>query len=191
MEGDGVIPLLRYAVFAAFVMSLLVALGSWAVRTRLINPFSGAARLIRILTDPLINPVERWVLRRGGNPQQAPWWLLGIVVVGGILLITVAQWLLVQASRMSVTLQGGPRGLLRMLVYYAGQLVLIALLVRVIASWFGVFRYSRWMRPAYVLTDWIVEPLGKIIPPLGMIDITPLVAWFVLRIALSWLMRVL
>src|SRR3989338_1021846 len=84
--------LLRYTVFAAFAASAVIAVGSWAVRTRRISPFSGAARLIRSLTDPIINPMERWVHRRGGNPQHAPGWLLGIVVVGGILLITVAQW---------------------------------------------------------------------------------------------------
>jgi YggT family protein len=182
---------LRYLVFAAFVLSGLIAVGSWAVRTRRISPFSGAARLIRTLTDPVINPMERWVHRRGGNPQHAPWWLLGVVVVGGILLISVAQWLVVQFARASFATSAGPRGLLRLTVYYAGQLVLIALIVRVIASWFGAFRYSPWMRPVYFLTDWIIKPLRKIIPPLGMVDITPLVAWIALRVALSWLLRLL
>ncbi len=171
--------------------STLIALGSWAVRTRRISPFSGAARLIRTLTDPIINPMEHWVHRRGGNPQNAPWWLLGAVVVGGILLITVAQWLVVQLGRASFAATAGPRSVARLAVYYLGQLVLIALIIRVIASWFGVFRYNPWMRPVYLLTDWIVEPLRRIIPPIGMIDITPLVAWIGLRIVLSWLIRVL
>lgn len=182
---------LRYAVFAVFAASVLIALGSWAVRTRKINPFSGPARLIRGLTDPFINPMERWLLRRGGNPQHAPWWLVAMVVVGGILLITVTQWLLVQVASASVAAQGGARGWVRLAVYYAGEIVLIALLVRVVASWFGAGRYNGWIRWAYVLTDWIVEPLRRVIPPLGMLDITPLVAWFALRIALSWLVRVL
>lgn len=182
---------LRYAVFAAFVASAVIALGSWAVRTRRINPFSGAARLIRTVTEPIIRPVERWVHWRGGNPQNAPWWLLGAVAVGGILLITITQWLVVQLGRVSVAADAGPRGVVRLVVYYAGQLVLIALIVRVIASWFGAFRYNRWMRPVYLLTDWIVEPLRRIIPPLGMIDLSPLVAWIALRILLGWLMRVL
>lgn len=183
--------LLRYAVFAAFVASALIALGSWAVRTRRISPFSGLARLIRTLTDSIIDPTERWVLQRGGNPQNAPWWLLGAAVVGGIVLITLAQWLAAMGARVSFAAQTGPRGLLRLVVYYAGQVVLIALIVRVIASWFGLGRYNRWMRPFYALTDWIVEPLRKIIPPFGMIDISPLVAWIGLRIALSLVMRVL
>lgn len=182
---------LRYTVFAAFAASAVIAVGSWAVRTRRVSPFSGAARLIRTLTDPIINPTERWVLRRGGNPQHAPWWLLGAVVVGGIIVITVGEWLAVLLARTSMAVRTGPRGLLRLLVYYAGQAVLIALIVRVIASWLGLFRFSPWMRPVYFLTDWIINPLRKVIPPLGMIDITPLVAWLGLRMVLSWLMRVL
>ena len=52
----------------------------------------------------------------------------------------------------------------------------------VIGSWFGGGRQTRMLRPAYVLTDWIVEPLRKIIPPFGMIDASPLVAWFLIQI---------
>ncbi len=85
----------------------------------------------------------------------------------------------------------GPQGVVRVLVYYAGQAVIISLVVRVIGSWFGVGRYNRWMKLFYLLTDWIVEPLRKIIPPIGMIDITPIVAWFALQLILSWLMRIL
>lgn len=193
MEGDGLNALLalRYLVFAAFAASVLIALGSWSVRTRRINPFSGPARLIRSLTDPVVNPMERWLLRRGGNPQHAPWWLVAMVVVGGILLITVAQWLLGQVATGTIEAREGVRGWLRLAVEYGGWLVLLALLVRVVASWLGSGRYNRWIRWSYLLTDWIVEPLRRVIPTIGMVDITPLVAWFAIRIVMGWLMRVL
>jgi YggT family protein len=176
--------LLRYAVFAIFVSSAFVALGSWVVRTRRINPFGRTAQTLRRLTDPVLVPIETWRIRRGGNPQNAGWWLVGASVVGGIVIITFAEWIMVLALRMGSAAQGGPRGLLRLVVYYAGQIVIIALIARVIGSWFGLGRFNRWMRPAYTLTDWIVEPLRKVIPPFGMIDITPLVAFFLLQFLL-------
>src|SRR5262249_32023125 len=66
----------RYTVFAVFALAVLVAVGSWLVRTRRVSPFSGAGKLLRQLTDPVMKPIERRVIRRGGNPVQAGWWLV-------------------------------------------------------------------------------------------------------------------
>ena len=81
--SDGAIVLLRYAVLAVAGAAALGALAAMAVQSRAINPFGRTARAIRRLTDPLLVPIERRVLRAGGNPQAAPWWLIGIAVVGG------------------------------------------------------------------------------------------------------------
>ena len=184
--------LVRTIVFLIFAWSALVAVGSWALRTHRISPFGFWGQRLRKFTDVPVKPIERWLLKRGGNPQQAGWWLLGGSIIGGILVITLSEWILVQAFRITSAGASGPRGLLRLLAYYAVQIVSIALVVRVVGSWFGVDRYNRWMRPAYSLTDWIVNPLRRIIPPLGMIDITPLVAWFALQfLVLQLLMQIL
>ncbi len=172
---------LRYTVFAVFVAAAAIAFGARAVQTRRINPFGRWARILRGVADPVLRPIERWQLRRGGNPQNAPWWLLGFALVGGILTITLAEWFAVMGARIGGALSGGVRSTLRLLVYYAGRLVILALIVRVIGSWFGVGRYNRWMRPAYRLTDWIVEPLRRVIPPIGFIDVTPIVAWLLIQ----------
>jgi len=186
-----ILELVRGLAFGVVVICTFVAFGSWAVLTRRINPFSSTGQTIRRLTDPILRPVEYWLRKRGGNPRNAAWWILGGSVLGGILLITLTEWAIAQAARISMAGAAGPRGVLRLVVYYAGQVVIIALIARVIGSWFGVGRFNRWMKPAYLLTDWIVEPLRKIVPPIGMIDITPLVAWFLLQIGLSFVLRIL
>ena len=38
------------------------------------------------------------------------------------------------------------------------------------------------MRAAYALTDWIVEPLRRVIPPIGRFDFTPIVAWILILV---------
>ncbi len=176
---------LRYTVFGAFVISSLTALGSWAVRTRRISPFSKSAHAIRRVTDPVLNPVEQWLVRRGGSPQNAEWWLLGGTVVGGILILSFAGWLADRFSEVARAGRQSPMAPIRVIVYWAANLVSVAIMVRVIGSWVGLDRYNRWMRPAYVLTDWIIEPLRKVIRPIGMIDITPIVAFFIIRIGIS------
>lgn len=183
--------LIRYAVLGLFVLSTAAALGSWAVTTRRISPFGRTAQLIRKTTDPIFEPMERWLVRRGKNPQHAPWWLVGITVVAGILVITLSDWAVGTFVRGGAALRAGPRAVIRLLVYYAGQLVILALIVRVIASWFGKGRYNPWIRPAYLLTDWIVEPLRRIVPPIGMFDITPIIAWVVMQVLLSIVLRII
>lgn len=183
-----ILELIRGLVFGIFVICAFMAFGSWAVMTRRINPFSKTGQTIRKISDPVLEPVEYWLKRRGGNPRNAGWWILGGSVVGGIVVITLTEWIVVQAARISMAGQAGPRGVLWLLVDFAGKLLMFALFARVVGSWFGVGRFNKWMRPAYVLTDWIVEPLRKIVPPLGIIDITPLVAWFLIMIVTNLLL---
>jgi YggT family protein len=179
----------RLTVLVVVAAVLALALGSWAVTTRRIPPFSPVARLVRRLSDPLVEPVERWLVRRGRNPQDAPWWLLGGAIIGGILLLTAAEWAIRTGHRLASGARPGPRGAARLAVYFAAQVFLFALIARVVGSWLGAGRYNRWLRPAYRLTDWMVEPLRRFIPPIGVVDITPLVAWVLLQLVLSIVMR--
>ena len=67
-----------------------------------------------------------------------------------------------------------------LLLSWAFAFLKLALMVRVLSSWFPVSPYSKWVRWSYVLTDWLIKPLRRVIPTLGMIDITPIVAWFLI-----------
>jgi YggT family protein len=111
--------------------------------------------------------------------------MLGAAVVGGIVVISLAGWIAAELGRVAFAARGGPFSSVRLLIYYTGQLISLAIFIRVIGSWFGVGPHSAWMRPMYVLTDWIIVPLRRVIPPIGMIDITPIVAWFGVRILTS------
>ncbi|HEV2672484.1 MAG TPA: YggT family protein [Gemmatimonadales bacterium] len=155
----------------------LAALGSWLVRTRRVSPFTFLGRTLRSATDPILRPVERRIVRMGGNPAHAGGWLIVVTAVAGILLLSLLGWLVSTFQAVHAAALSGPRGTLSLIVEIAYRILIYALIVRVIASWFGQFRYSRWIRPAYILTDWIVEPLRRVVPPFGTMDISPLVAW--------------
>src|SRR6267142_2854623 len=177
---------LRYTVFGLVVLAAIVALGSWLVRTRRVSPFGVLGRALRSMTDPLMRPVERRIVRMGGNPTHAGGWLIILTAVAGIILLSLGGWLLATFQMAHAAAVAGPRVTLSLIVEIVYKIVIFALIARIIASWFGLFRYSKWIRPAYVLTDWIVEPLRRIVPPLGAMDVTPLIAWFAL-----WLMRMI
>jgi YggT family protein len=178
-------------VFAIVVLAALAALGSWLVRTRRVSPFSFLGRTLRSAADPILKPVERRVVRMGGNPAHAGGWLIVVTAVAGILLVSLAGWLVSTFHIAQAAALGGPRATLSLIIEIVYRILIYALIVRVIASWFGLFRYSRWMRPAYILTDWIVEPLRRVVPPLGAMDVSPLIAWlglYLIRMGLHTLL---
>lgn len=169
----------RIAVFVAAVAAGVVALVDWLVRTRRISPFSGVARFFRRSVDPLMVPVERTVLRAGGQPAAAPWWTLVVVVIGGLLLIYLLDFIGGLLAQLAAGVSA-PQLLPVLFLSWAFKLVEFALLVRVIVSWLPISRFSRWVRWSFTLTEWFLAPLRRIIPSLGMIDITPFVAYIVL-----------
>jgi len=170
----------RYVVFAVFAVSVLVALASWVVRTRRVTPFGALGRALRAASEPLIRPVETRLVRLGGNPVHAGWWLVVVVAAGGVLLLSLVDWLVRTIYWMGAAFAGGPRSALAFLIVAAYNVIVVALVARVVAGWFGWFRYSRPMRLAYALTDWLVEPIRRLLPATGAIDWSPLVAWLAL-----------
>ena len=183
--------LIRYTVFAIFVLAVLVATGSWLVRTRRVSPFGPVGRGLRKVTDPLLRPVEGRVVRAGGSPTHAGWWLVIGVAIVGVLVVSLAQWLVNAWVSLTGAAHGGPRVVIALVVEIAFDLLFLAVFIRAIASWLGAFRYSRWMRPIYWLTDWIVEPIRRMLPPTGAFDFSPVVALVVLYVLKLFALRVL
>ncbi|MGQ9552758.1 MAG: YggT family protein [Anaerolineae bacterium] len=58
----------------------------------------------------------------------------------------------------------------------------LAILVRVVLSWFRVDPYNRFVQILYQVTEPVLAPIRRIIPPIGMIDITPIVALLILQV---------
>src|SRR5207245_5190958 len=84
----------RYSVFSLFVVTGLVALAAWLVRTRRLSPFGPVGRALRAATEPVLRPVEHRLVRLGGNPVHAGWWLVVAVAAGGVLLLSLLGWML-------------------------------------------------------------------------------------------------
>ena len=172
----------KEAILAIGILLAIVALIDWAVRTRRVSPFGRIARFFRGRVDPLLVPIERLILRQGGVPSSAAFWALLAYVIAALGFL----WLL-----------GFVHGLYQSVVYMSHEplneawrtpvswlfgFLQIALLVRVISTWLPVSPYSRWIRWSYVTTEWMLRPLRRVVPSLGPIDITPIIAWFLLGI---------
>jgi YggT family protein len=181
----------RGIVILALAYAALVALTHWAVRSRRISPFGAWPRFMRRVSDPVLQPMERRVISAGGNPQNAPLWLLAVVIAGGLVLMSLTSWAIDALARLSWMAQSGPRFWLQTLVSLFFTILMTAILIRVIASWFGIGPYRRWMRPIMALTSWLIDPIRRILPPFGMFDFSPMVAWLVLYVVRGFVLGLL
>jgi YggT family protein len=171
----------KVALFWLAIVAAVIALADWAVRTRRLQPFGAVARFCRRFVDPLMLPIERRIVRAGGQPTSAPWWTLVVVVVGGLLLVTILNFL----GGFLISLLwglGSPGRLGVLLLSWTFGFVRIALIVRVISSWFQISPWSKWIRWSYVLTEWMLAPLRRILPTFGPLDVSPIVAFLLLSL---------
>lgn len=186
---DFVLAFARPALLGLAVVLTAVAGVDWMVRTRRINPFGKVARVFRTSVDPLLMPVERMVVRAGGLPTAAPWWALVFLALAGILLIGMLGFIREQLVLVIGSVNAGPRGIYRLTVSWIFTLFQLAILVRVVMSWIR-FRpgawYSRW---AFRLSEPILRPIRNIVPLFGMVDVSPIVAWLLLGVVETVLLR--
>lgn len=146
-----------------------------------LNPFAWPALTIRRLTDPFIGPVRRALLGMGVDPKYAP--LVTILVT-----ILLAWFLLQVVASIANTLAGVLRSIELQIPIAAVGYVLygfiafytLLIFIRIIFSWGGV-RYSNGlMRFLVNATEPLLGPLRRVVPPLGMFDISPIVAFIIL-----------
>ena len=61
-------------------------------------------------------------------------------------------------------------------VYYICRILTIIIFIRVMLSWFAISRHSLLIGLLDDVTEPILSPLRRIIPRLGLFDLTPLIA---------------
>ena len=186
-----VIEVLRTILLSVAVVFGAICVMDWAVRTRKISPFNAIARFCRSTVDPFIAPIERRVVRAGGTPASAPLWALAAVVIGGILLLTFLDFIRLEVAQSIIASQNGAAGIFHLLVDWTFTILRVALVVRVISSWLPISPYSVWVRWSYYLSEPILAPMRRVVPTFGGLDLTPLLAYFLLGLTESLLLRLM
>ena len=182
---DQVLGAIRFALAVIAGIFAIFCIMDWLVRTRRVNLFGSLARFSRSKIDPILEPIERKVVRAGGNPASAPLWALAVVVIGGILLISVLDFIRAEILGLALAVQTGPGGIFKLLVAWTFDFIRIAILVRVVSSWLPISPYSPWIRWSYAVSEPILKPMRQVIPSMGPIDITPIIAYFLIGIIQS------
>lgn len=142
-----------------------------------LNPFAWTSRTVRRLTDGFVMPVRGGLRQVGVDPKFAP-----LVVI--LLVIIVGYFVGQLANTIGETIVGvwdsGRRGAVitavGFLIYGLLSIYLILIIARVVFSWGQISYRNRVMRFLVNATEPLLGPLRRMLPPLGWIDISPLVA---------------
>lgn len=65
-------------------------------------------------------------------------------------------------------------------VYYGIGILILIMLIRVIASWFRIDERNAFIRVLVYITDPFIQPIRRIVRPVGVLDLSFLIAWFLL-----------
>lgn len=68
------------------------------------------------------------------------------------------------------------------LIFYGISFILLAMIVRAVASWFRIDERFAIIRFLARITDPFILPVRRIVPPMGMFDMAFLIAFFMLRV---------
>ena len=150
-----------------------------------LNPFAWTSRTIRRLTDGFVMPVRGGLRQVGVDPKFAPLVIILLVIILGYFIGQLAG---IIASTISGVLSSVRRGAVisavGFIIYGLLSIYLLLIIARVIFSWGQLSYQNRVMRFLINTTEPLLGPLRRMLPPLGWIDISPLVAgviiWFLL-----------
>ncbi len=148
------------------------------------NPFNWSTRTVRRATDPVITPVRRMLMAFRIDPKVAPFIAVLAIIVAGYLLIQVAGSILNTIAGVmyagSSGQVGAPVAIIGYLIFGFLGLYTLAIFIRIIFSWIALSYVNPFMRFLIRITEPLLAPLRRTIPPVGMFDISPIVAFLIL-----------
>jgi YggT family protein len=176
--------LVWFMIVAVIVAMIALMLVRFALNYADLNPFSRPVILVRRLTDPFVNPVRRALAGFHISPNGAPLVTILLTILVGYFALMLAGGVLNTAAGVVLSLVGGRAGgvvaLLGYLLYGLLTIYSLFIFIRIIFSWGRVSSTNRVMRFLARATDPLLLPLRNMIPPLGMFDISPIVAFIII-----------
>ncbi len=167
-----------YAIATTILVVIVLMLARLILNKADLNPFSRPVIILRRWTDPLVNPVRRVVVQMGFGPNVAPLFVILVALVLGYFASEFVGSVLFTARGLLMSaLMRAPISFVGFLLY--GVLAVYALLIfaRIVISW-GASPHNRLLHFLIRVTEPVLGPFRRVIPPVGMMDISPIIVLF-------------
>jgi YggT family protein len=183
-----IIQLLSYYItrglIAVMVAAIMLVLLRAVLNYRDANPFSWTAVTLRRATEPVLLPVRAMLRGFRLDPKVAPFIAVILIIVVGYLVILVVASVLSTIAGITLVVSsrqlGAPVAIIGYLLFGFLSLYNLAILIRIIFSFVGMSYANRLMRFFVRITEPLLGPLRRRIPPVGMFDVSPIVAFLMI-----------
>ena len=148
------------------------------------NPFSWSVRTVGRLTDPVIHPVRRLLIGFRIEPRVAPFIAVVLILVCGYFTFMLAENILNTMAgvlyALSHPLAGAPAAIVGYVLFGFLGFYTLMIFLRILFSYLTTGYPNRWVRLVFRSTEPLLAPLRRMIPTMGMFDVSPIVAFIVL-----------
>jgi YggT family protein len=171
-----------YGVVAVIITVIVLMLLRLLLNYMDVNPFSKPALFVRRFSDPLVDPVRRGLARAGLDPKIAPIGTILIAILLGYFALELVGTFLTTITGVILSLdRGAIVSLIGWLLFGVLSLLSLFIFMRIVFSW-GASSVNRLLRFLIKVTEPVLGPFRRIIPPLGMFDISPIVVLLLIRL---------
>jgi len=172
---------IRWAVEAIIVAVIVLMILRMIGDAADLNPFAWVSRTLRRLTDGFVVPVRGALRNVGVDPKFAPLVAILLSILLGFFMLqlvgTIASTL---EGVISSVRTGEMISVLGFILYGLISIYILLIFMRIIFSWGMVSYGNRVMRFLVDTTEPLLGPLRRTIPPLGRLDISPIIAFLIL-----------
>ncbi len=192
MLSSTVYPIVWLILWGAFLVFLILMIVRMIIGFADPNPFGTVGRFgfkLRRLTERFVYPAARFLANFRIDPRWAP--LLAIVIA---LVLTYfasqvfGNTFFVIDGLSAGVLTGNPKAFIGFVLYGLLSVLVLFIFIRFISSWF-VFSKSTFLGFVKRVTDPILLPVQRLIPPIGMFDISAMIVLLLIGFLQSIVLR--
>jgi len=166
-------------LFGLYILVVLLRFLLQQLRADFHNPVS---QFVITVTNPPLRVLRRFIPGVSGIDLSSVFLMLALSMI--------KSWLIFSMVGQPTTFQG-------LLVYAAGELLqltvyvfIFTILIRVILSWIAPQQgFNPALRLLYDLTEPLMAPARRLVPPIAMMDVSPIVLFILLYLTLMLLVQ--
>jgi YggT family protein len=157
------------------------------------NPFGAVGRFafqVRKLTERFVYPAARLLAQFRVNPRYAP--LITIFVacfLAYFVLQIVGNTIFIIDGLTISIIAGNVKAIIGLIIYAVLSIYTLLIFIRFISYWF-VFSRNTFLGFVQRLTDPVLIPLRRLIPPIGMFDISAMLLLIFIGLLQSLVLRI-